>query len=340
MRKGSDNDGSSQLVARGVPGDPLLRRHRARRARISRWSRPSWSCSRSSAPRDGGRENVLVRGVEPIALRCIDEVHIAEGRMFTPSAGEAVVGRGVVGPLRGRRARQRAASSAAARWKVVGIFDAGRLVVRERGVGRRARARQRRQAPVPVLRHAPARRRRRPTWRRSSGASTTTRATRSRRSRETDYYAKQAESANSLYVLVDRHRRAGRHRRRLRRRQHDVRRGPGAHGRDRHAARARLLARLDPARRSRSRRSALALLGFLHRRASAPLLLARADRAAARRHRLRRARPSPPTSSRCASRPAISSARWSSRSLIGIAGGLGPAWRAARLRPIEALRKA
>jgi putative ABC transport system permease protein len=73
---------------------------------------------------DGRRDNVVLRGVQPIGLLVHDKVHIVEGRMFKPGLGEVIVGRGLVGRYRdcevgdtlriGRRA-----------WKVVGIFAAG-----------------------------------------------------------------------------------------------------------------------------------------------------------------------------------------------------------------------
>jgi putative ABC transport system permease protein len=42
--------------------------------------------------RDGGRENVLVRGVEPVAFALHREVRIVEGRMFQPKLGEVLIG--------------------------------------------------------------------------------------------------------------------------------------------------------------------------------------------------------------------------------------------------------
>src|SRR5271157_6054958 len=44
-----------------------------------------------------GRENIVVRGVLPVALEVHEKVHIVEGRMFNPSVGEVVVGKGLVG---------------------------------------------------------------------------------------------------------------------------------------------------------------------------------------------------------------------------------------------------
>ena len=97
MRKGSTNDGSSQLtlqslqdirffegIARDASGQPLLS--------------PELVVQPFFLRKDGGRENVLVRGVEPgPALAVHDEVEIVEGRMFRPSSGEVVVGRGAAG---------------------------------------------------------------------------------------------------------------------------------------------------------------------------------------------------------------------------------------------------
>src|SRR6185295_15298451 len=96
LRKGSDNDGSSMLpleayqairyldgIARDPAGEPL--------------ASPEMVLQPFVRTRAGGRENVLVRGVGPVALAVHDEARIAAGRMLRPSAGEIVVGKGLVG---------------------------------------------------------------------------------------------------------------------------------------------------------------------------------------------------------------------------------------------------
>src|SRR5215813_7055982 len=90
MRKGSDNDGSSQLsleafqairyfdgIGRDAEDQPL--------------ASPELVVQPFFRTLAGGRENVLVRGVEPIALQVHREVRIAAGRMLNPSSGEVVV---------------------------------------------------------------------------------------------------------------------------------------------------------------------------------------------------------------------------------------------------------
>ncbi|HEY8122714.1 MAG TPA: ABC transporter permease [Myxococcota bacterium] len=121
MRKGSDNDGSSSLtlqslqdirffegIARGADGEPLLS--------------PELVSQPFFRTRDGGRENVLVRGVEATALAVHEDVHIVEGRMFAPSAGEAIVGRGVAGRYAGASVGEEL-EFGRGRWRVVGIFE-------------------------------------------------------------------------------------------------------------------------------------------------------------------------------------------------------------------------
>src|SRR5262249_36239362 len=71
---------------------------------------------------DGGRENVLVRGVEPIALQLHPIVRLAAGRMLNPSAGEAVVGKGAMGRYRGATLGSDLAFGHG-HWKVVGILE-------------------------------------------------------------------------------------------------------------------------------------------------------------------------------------------------------------------------
>jgi ABC-type antimicrobial peptide transport system permease subunit len=123
MRKGSDNDGNSQLtlqslqdirffdgVARTKEGEPRLS--------------PELVIQPFFIPKSGGRENVLVRGVELVALSVHDDVRVAEGRMFVPSSGEAVVGRGVAGRYLGAQLGD-ALEFGRQRWKVVGILESG-----------------------------------------------------------------------------------------------------------------------------------------------------------------------------------------------------------------------
>ena len=123
LRKGSDNDGSSMLaleayqavryldgIARQPDGTPLVSPEKVMQPFVR--------------TRDGGRENVLVRGVEPVALAVHDEVRIAEGRMFRPSSGEVVVGRGIAG----RYANAEIGSEMLIgkhNWRVVGILESG-----------------------------------------------------------------------------------------------------------------------------------------------------------------------------------------------------------------------
>jgi ABC-type lipoprotein release transport system permease subunit len=139
--------------------------------------------------------------VEPAgALAVHAGVRIVEGRLFEPSSGEVVVGRGVAGRYRGARLGEEL-EFGRGRWRVVGVFESGgdsfesevwadvrelandakrpfpysslRLSVAP-GADRDALARRIEQDPRHALEAQP----------------------------EPAYYAKQAESANTLYVLV------------------------------------------------------------------------------------------------------------------------------------------
>jgi putative ABC transport system permease protein len=72
----------------------------------------------------GASDNVVVRGVLPVALQVHQNVHLIEGRMFKPALNEVIVGKALVG----RYANTRVGSTmhfGRGNWKVVGIFDAG-----------------------------------------------------------------------------------------------------------------------------------------------------------------------------------------------------------------------
>jgi ABC-type antimicrobial peptide transport system permease subunit len=199
LRKGSGNDGSSQLslaayhsfrfadgVARDRAGNPLVS--------------PELVVQPFVRTRDGGRENVLVRGVEPVALQVHSAVRIVEGRMFVPSAGEVVVGRGVAGRYAGA-ALGETIEFGRQRWRVVGIFEAGgssfesEMWVDARELGNDAK----RVFPYSGARvHAATPADRERLRERIEGDPRYALEAQP----EPDYYAKQAESANSMYVLV------------------------------------------------------------------------------------------------------------------------------------------
>src|SRR5260370_31365208 len=71
---------------------------------------------------DGVRENVVLRGLQPIAPPIHDQVHIVEGRMFKPGLGEVIVGRGLRGRYRGC-ALGDVLHAGRGSWKCVGIFS-------------------------------------------------------------------------------------------------------------------------------------------------------------------------------------------------------------------------
>jgi putative ABC transport system permease protein len=199
LRKGSTNDGSSVLpleafqavrffdgVARDAAGDPL--------------ASPELVVQPFFRTADGGRENVLVRGVEAVALQVHDDVHIVEGRMFEPSKSEAIVGASVADRYVGARLGDTLEFGRGA-WEVVGVFDSGGssfesevwVDVRELA------ADAKRTIPYSGLR-----------VRVADGADRDALVRRIdadpryalEAQPEPEYYAKQAESANALYVIV------------------------------------------------------------------------------------------------------------------------------------------
>lgn len=199
LRKGSDNDGSSQVPIAAYHAVRFLdgiERDDQDRPLVS----PELVVQPFFQTRDGGRENVLVRGVEEMALRVHDQVKIIQGRMLEPSAGEVIVGRGVLGRYEGTELGG-LLEFGRSRWKVVGIFESGgssfesevwadvRELARDayRPVpfsGLRLRARD--EASLQRLRQ-----------RIDDDPRYALQA-----ERETDYYEKQSDSADTLYSLV------------------------------------------------------------------------------------------------------------------------------------------
>ncbi len=123
LRKGSDNDGSSMLtleayqairyldgIARDPAGDPVVSPEMVVQPTV-------WTTT-------GVRENVLARGVEPMAFAVHEQARIVEGRMFRPSSGEVVIGVGTVGRYQGARLGDEMPFGRH-RWRVVGVMAAG-----------------------------------------------------------------------------------------------------------------------------------------------------------------------------------------------------------------------
>jgi putative ABC transport system permease protein len=199
MRKGATNDGSSALpleayqalryfegIGQSSAGEPLVS--------------PELVVQPFFVRRDGGRENVLVRGVEPIALAVHDSVRIVEGRMFEPSKGEVIVGNGVAGRYAGATVGEQIKFGRGT-WTVVGRFESGGdsfesevwADVRELSrdakrplpySGLRVRAQPGTDVDALIRRIDDE-----PRWALEA-------------QRETDYYADQSKSANALYLIV------------------------------------------------------------------------------------------------------------------------------------------
>jgi ABC-type lipoprotein release transport system permease subunit len=199
LRKGATNDGSSFLgreavqVVRALPG-----------IAVGEDGRPLVSQEIVNQPfirtRDGGRENVLVRGVEPVAFAVHRNVRLVEGRMFQPNLGEVIVGRGVAVRHQGARVGGRL-SFGRRTWTVVGIFDGGgsafdsEIWADVRDV--QDDARRPSGCSGIRLRLAPGADRQALVDRIAGDARVALEA-----KPETVYYAEQAEAARSLHVLV------------------------------------------------------------------------------------------------------------------------------------------
>jgi putative ABC transport system permease protein len=199
LRKGATSDGSSSLplevyqtlrffdgVARGADGEPLVS--------------PEFLVQPYAATRRGTRESVSVRGVEAAAFEVHDEVRIVQGRALRPSSGEAIVGRAAAARYVGAALGERLALGHSA-WTVVGIFEAGGSVLEsEVWVDARELARDVKR-PLPYsslrIRVAPGADRD-ALVRRIEGDPRFGLAA----SVESEYYAKQAASVDSLYLVV------------------------------------------------------------------------------------------------------------------------------------------
>lgn len=199
LRKGSDNDGSSMLsleafqairfldgIARLADGTPL--------------ASPEMVLQPFVPTRAGGRENVLVRGVEPVALAVHDDVRVVEGRMLRPSEGEIVVGRGVAGRYAGAEIGGEIFFGRRT-YRVVGIFESGGSSFESEIWGDARDIARDATRPFPYsgirLKLAPGADRQALVDRIESDPRYALQAT-----PEVEYYAEQAKSAGTLYVLL------------------------------------------------------------------------------------------------------------------------------------------
>ncbi len=123
MRKGATNDGSSQVPREAARAVRTLEGI-ARAADGTALASPELVNQPFMLVPGGGRENVLVRGVQPVAFQVHRSVRLIAGRVFRPKLGELVVGRGVMQRyVRGGLGSQIAFGRR--RWTIVGVFDTG-----------------------------------------------------------------------------------------------------------------------------------------------------------------------------------------------------------------------
>jgi len=199
LRKGASSDGSSTLplaayqtvrffdgIARGADGEPLVS--------------AEFLVQPFSVTRLGKRDSVSVRGVESAAFEVHEGVRIAQGRLIRPSSGEAIVGRAVAARYQGAELGGRMPLGNST-WTVVGIFEAGGSALEsEIWVDARELANDvKRPSPYSSLR-----------IRVADGTDVAALIQRIaadprfalEASVESDYYAKQAASADSLYWVV------------------------------------------------------------------------------------------------------------------------------------------
>jgi putative ABC transport system permease protein len=199
LRKGATSDGASALpleayqalrffegIARGKSGDPLVS--------------PELVVQPFAVTRRGSRESAPVRGVEAAAFEVHDEVRIVRGRGLRASSGEAIVGRAAAARYAGAELGG-SLPLGNSHWTVVGVFEAGGSALDgEIWVDARQLANDvKRPSPYSSLR-----------LRVAEGADASALIRRieddSRftlaASVESEYYAKQAASADALYLVV------------------------------------------------------------------------------------------------------------------------------------------
>ena len=198
LRKGASSDGSSSLplevyqavrffdgIARGEDGEPLVS--------------PELVVQPFGVTRWGSRESAQVRGVEAAAFIVHDEVRMVQGRALRPSSGEAIVGRAAAARYAGAELGG-SLPLGNSTWRVVGVFESGSALDSEVWVDARQLASDvKRPSPYSSLR-----------LRIAPGADASALIRRLEEdsrfglaaSRESDYYAKQAKSADALYIVV------------------------------------------------------------------------------------------------------------------------------------------